>query len=109
MKDKKRQALFDKAEELGWKCYLCDDGSIEFEKYSPAGENFIFSIAGKDIAHEVFEYYESFDPEEHCEMWVGARKNNVAGVPNIRTLIDDADKIDEMLKELAGALLGMEG
>lgn len=107
--NEEQRALLDKAEELGWAHYLCDDGSVELEKYSPAGEDFIITIAGKDIAHEVFEFYEDFDPEEHCEMWVEARKNGTSGISNIRTLIDDAEKIDEMLKELAGALLGMEG
>ena len=79
---------------------------IEFEKYSPAGEDFIFTITGNDearVAEQVREYAYDFDPDEHAEMWVESRGKR--GVPDsIRTLIDDADAIKEMAFELADAL-----
>ncbi len=37
-------------------------------------------------------------------MWVKAKENGVAGVPAIRRLVEDAEAISEMLKELAGAV-----
>lgn len=90
------------AEKLEWRAFVDDDGSIEFERFSPAGEDFLFYIEGKDIAGEVKEYYESFDPDEHAEMWVNSRGKR--GVPSsIRALIDDADAIDEMILELSVA------
>ena len=64
--NEEQRALLDKAEELGWKCTVCDDGSIEFAQYSPAGEDFLFSIEGKDIAAEVKNYYEDFDPDNYA-------------------------------------------
>lgn len=98
------RALLDKAKECGWNCTICDDGSIEFEQFSPAGEDFIFNIEGKDITAEVKDYYEDFDPDEHAKMWV-ENMNTIKGVPrSIRVLIDDADAIDRMLCELANAL-----
>ena len=98
-------ALTDAAELLDWSVHIYDD-CIEFEKYSPAGEDFIFSITGNDearVAEQVREYAYDFDPDEHAEMWVESRGEK--GVPDsIRTLIDDADAIKEMVFELGDAL-----
>lgn len=98
-------ALIDAAELLDWSVHIYDD-CIELEKYSPAGEDFSFSIAGReetDVVKQVREYAYEFDPDEHAEMWVESRGKR--GVPDsIRTLIDDADAIKEMLFELADAL-----
>ena len=99
-------ALIDAAELLDWSVHINDD-CIEFEKYSPAGEDFIFTITGNDEARVVEQVQEcelDFDPDEHATMWVEAR-GKVGGVPDsVRTLIDDADAIKEMLFELADAL-----
>ena len=93
--------LIDAAELLDWSVHIYDD-CIEFEKYSPAGEDFIFTITGNDearVAEQVREYAYDFDPDEHAEMWVESRGKR--GVPDsIRTLIDDADAIKEMAFEL---------
>lgn len=62
MDDKQKAALLDKVEAMGWWYNTCDDGSVEIGQHSPAGEDFFFSIAGKDIVAEVQEYYEDFDP-----------------------------------------------
>lgn len=98
-------ALIDAAELLDWSVHIYDD-CIEFEKYSPAGEDFSFSIAGSeetDVVKQVREYAYEFDPDEHTEMWAESRGKR--GVPDsIRTLIDDADAIKEMLFELADTL-----
>lgn len=105
--NKERRALLDKAAEMGWKVTECDDGSIEFEQYSPAGEDFIFTVEGKDIAAEVRKYYDDFDPDDYAEEWVALKREPNAehlGIPNIRTLIKDADDIDNMLRELSAAL-----
>lgn len=104
MDDRQKAVLLDKVEAKGWWYNTYDDGSVEIGQHSPAGEDFFFSIAGKDIAAEVKEYYEEFDPDEHVKMWV-EHMDKVNGVPkSIRTLIDDAEAIDKMLMELAEAL-----
>lgn len=102
-----REKVIKKIEELEWAVTEGDDGSLELEKYSPAGEDFIFEVKGEDIAAEVREYADDFDTDEHIEMWVMAR-HNVSGVPDIKTLVQDADDIQKMLDELADALDGLE-
>lgn len=96
------------AESLDWRVMEFEDGTVEFEKYSPAGEDFSFTVKADDAAHEIYEYYDSFDVDDHIEMWIEARKNGVSGVPATRRLCEDAEAISEMLKEFAGAVLGLE-
>lgn len=90
-------------DDLNWRFHRCSYGSGELESWSPAGEDIVFDIEGKDIPAEVAEYAEDFDPDEHAEMWVEHRGRG--GCPStIRELVDDADAIKEMLKMLADAL-----
>lgn len=87
-------------ENLDWTLREYEE-DIELAKYSPAGEDFFFTVSKKNFLDDVIEYAESFDADEHAEMWV-ENMHTVSGVPqSIRTLIDDADAIKEMLLELA--------
>jgi len=80
------------------------ENDIELQKYSPAGEDFFFTVNKENFLTEVINYAEYFDADEHAEMWVD-NMHTVSGVPqSIRTLIDDADAIKEMLLELANKL-----
>lgn len=87
-------------EKLDWKVneYKTD---VELEKYSPAGEDFLFYVDKKNIIKNITEYADDFDADEHAEMWV-KNMHTVRGVPqSIRALINDADAIKEMLLDLA--------
>ena len=81
-----------------------DDGRVELEKYSPAGEDFSICVGVENLPSEVREYAAGFDIDEHIEMWIEARKNGVSGVPSTRELVKDAEDIDKMLQEIAAAL-----
>lgn len=98
-------ALVEAAEQIDWSVHIEND-CIEFEKYSPAGEDFLFTITGNEedeVVEKVREYAYDYDPDERAEMWVESRGKR--GVPDsIRTLIDDADAIKEMLFELVEEL-----
>lgn len=81
--------------------------SFEFEKYSPAGEDFSFyceSDSPDGMIEEIESYSADFDTEEHIEMLIEAKRNGFAGVPSIRELVKDADAIENMLRELAEAV-----
>ncbi|MFR5845655.1 MAG: hypothetical protein ACLUEU_07855 [Oscillospiraceae bacterium] len=85
------------AESYGWAVDM-DSDSIEFNQCSPAGEDFSFTVLTKDasdaesLAAEVRSYADSFDTEEHVKMLVDAQ-GSVSGVPDIETLVEDADAI----------------
>lgn len=90
-------------EKLGWNLYEYDE-YVDVCQYSPAGEDFCFTVPKKNFAQEVEHYAEGFDADEHAEMWIKCR-DAVNGVPSsIRTLIDDADAIQKMLTTLAREL-----
>ena len=59
-----------------------DDGRVEIEKYSPAGEDFLICVEVENFPDAVMEYYESFDVDDHIDMWVEARRNGVSGIPS---------------------------
>ncbi len=100
--------LLDKAEELGW-CVNESDTEWEFIRNSPAGEDFFFDISASnvhnadDMVHEIRSYANDFDPEEHAKMWIEAQRR-VSGVPDLKTLVKDADDIKLMLNKLAVAM-----
>lgn len=81
-----------------------DDGRVELQTYSPAGEDFYICVEVENFPEAVAEYAADFDPDEHIEMWLAARHNKVSGVPGTRELVHDAEDIDKMLQELAAAL-----
>lgn len=104
---KLKKKYLDILEKHDWAvCDYTDDGRVELEKYSPAGEDFIMCVDVENFPDAVAEYYDDFDIDEHIEMWVEARRNGTSGVPSVRRLAIDAEAIDEMLKELAYALKG---
>ena len=76
---------------------------VEFSQDSPAGEDFSFYVFyGKlpEIPTEVYRYWQGFDIEEHVKMWLEAKSNGVRGVPDVVTLVDDAQEIETMLENL---------
>ena len=94
----------DVCERLDWSVYECEDGSVELETNSPAGEDFFVTVDAEDFVENVKAYAASFDQDEHIEMLVSARRNGLSGVPSVRELVKDAEDIDKMLQELAAAL-----
>lgn len=98
-------------EDEGWNITKTSDG-YEFQKHSPAGEDFSFAIELQEetqdaIFKAIYKYAENFDIDEHVELWVSSRGKN--GVPNsITALVKDAQNIVEMLKALLRKIRGME-
>lgn len=82
-----------------------NDGKVELEKYSPAGEDFLMCVEVENFPESVREYANDFDADEHATMWIEAR-GKVSGVPDsIRELIKDAEAIQKMLNKLADTLV----
>lgn len=101
------QKYIDILEQNDWSISsYTDDGRVEVQKYSPAGEDFLMCVEVENFPESVREYANDFDADEHAEMWIEAR-GKVSGVPeNIRELIEDAEEIQKVLNRLADALEG---
>lgn len=104
------------AEQLAWNVYwgtqLNSHGETEayaeFSQFSPAGEDFIFTVFYdelEDLPEEVESFAEDFAPEEHAAMWFNSDAN---GVPGLKVLVEDAFEIAAMLSELRNALCELE-
>ena len=91
-------------EGLDWKVTAYEDGTVELKKYSPAGEDFSFTADADGFVENVKEYAAGFDVEEHIEMWIMAKRSGTQGVPSARELVQDAEDIGKMLRELETAL-----
>ncbi len=83
--------------------YYCD-----VSQHSPAGEDFNFTIehdgTSQSFVEAVVNYVRAFDADEHIEMWTRARNEGAQGVLEIRTIVRDADDLNEMLGDLSQAL-----
>mgnify|MGYP004500123307 FL=1 len=91
-------------EDAGWRCnpiYNTDETEVtglEIGMYSPAGEDFWFTVYGdtdKDILDEVQDAAHSFDVEEHTMENYGQ-----IGAPGLRALLDDAEEIKRSMNRL---------
>ena len=105
------QKYKDVLESLDWSISdFTNDGRVEIQKYSPAGEDFCICVDVENFPEAVAECAADFDIDEHIEMWIEAKNNGVRGVPSTRELVEDAEAIDKMLQELAARLMAtMDG
>lgn len=94
-------------EDYGWNITAYDGSYWDISQFTPAGEDFCFTINHnnnvKKAIEEIIQYADDFDIDEHIEMWADARQidNNRLKVPPIRILVEDAETIQEMLDNLA--------
>lgn len=97
--------MTDIAEDLGWRVDICKNRSgenVEFQHYTPAGEDFSFTAYGNTpeaVAADALEYARGFDRDEHVRSVMDMR-----GAPDLETLVGDAHEIEIMVQELANAL-----
>lgn len=71
-----RQEYLDILEKRDWSVSsYTDDGRVEIEWYSPAGEDFIICVGVEKFPDEVLDYSDSFDVDEHIAMWIEAKQN----------------------------------
>ena len=87
--------LRDVAESNGWTMTDLGDGTLEFEGYSPAGENLLFRVPKDDPIRGLENEFRDFDQAEHVDMWEGGN-----GAPSRERLVEDAKDIDQMLYTL---------
>ena len=94
------QWFIDAVEELDWSCK--DAGSnVELENWSPAGEDLIIYVDKGQWVADLFDNYEDFDTAEHVKLLLDAKAHGFRGVPDEEVLVEDAEEILLMYKELA--------
>lgn len=116
MAKSKKKIIEDAVEELDWSVSFetqknhatgKTDKYASFSGYSEAGEDleFVeFYDSLDELPGKLFERYQDFDTEEHVKMWLEGKSNGVRGVPDVETLVKDANWIEDFLLELSEAL-----
>lgn len=107
-----KNKLFDEvvrvAEELGWTVDLEMENSVTFSQYSPAGQDFSFSINFDDIEdliNEVEQYYENYDASYEAYLWLDETGHGKNGAPyEMIDVYNDMEACKDMVWELSEAL-----
>lgn len=82
-----------------------DTISCEFQKYSPAGQDFSFNIwtddDGSSLAHDIFEYYENFDVSLEAYLWLDCTGHGMNGAPyDMKDVYEDMEACKDMVEGL---------
>ena len=105
--------LQDKIERIkGWNDWSAeivgrngDQSVVNFQKYSPDGQDFFFDIwkddDGSSLDHDIFEYYDSFDVSSEAYLWLDSDGHGKNGAPyDMKDVYEDMEACAEMVKEL---------
>ena len=94
------------AEKLGWSVSK-DKETLELQQYTSYGQDFIFSVnRNDDYVMQVYNYYESFDPDEEALLWVDDSGHGKNGAPyRLADIITDMEEVETMLQELYAELI----
>ena len=100
--------LLQTAVNHGWNHDFIGNDMIELGQYTPAGEDFSIVVNRHTPVQDASAACFDFDEEDHVFMWLQAKRNGINGVPDLHTLVEDADAIHEMLLELRNAMEAAE-
>lgn len=107
------------AERLGWTVQTDmpkenDVVLFEFYKFSPAGQDFGFSVGMEDnelanLIGNIEDYYNSFDADEEAYLWLDSNGHGKNGAPyHMRDVLDDMEAVEDMIGELLDAIRDVE-
>ena len=83
---------------------------FEFEKITPKGQDFIFSVDTRNnslglLIENIFEYYQNYDPDYEAYLWIGPDGHGKNGAPyHIADIVEDMESAAEMVYQLYDAL-----
>ena len=122
--DKRFEKVYEIAERNGWQadCYYVNNETevcFSFEKYSPAGQDFYFSVSVpneddedifyNNVADAIYEYWEDFDVSYETYIWLDETGHGRNGAPyDMKDLYEDMQACEDMTHDLWLALNGRE-
>lgn len=94
------------AERLGWEVTK-DRYDIELQFYTDYGQDFSFSVnRNEDYVKQVYDYYDSLDPDENALLWVDDSAHGKNGAPyRLKDIITDMEEVEKELEKLYDALI----
>ena len=99
------KSLIDKIEEAGFSVYECEDGDIEFGKYTDVGQDFRFTIDAVDsldeLCEEIRQYYLDYDVSQEAFYWLDDSGHGKNGAPyEMVDVYKDMQQCEEFINEL---------
>lgn len=79
---------------------------FEFSQYTPAGQDFNFSVDMKgddpdSLLTEIERYYEAYDPDYEASLWIGTDGHGKNGAPyHIKDIVSDMEAAEAMINTL---------
>jgi hypothetical protein len=75
--------------------------------YTDYGQDFSFSVnRNEDYVKQVYDYYNSFDPDEEALLWVDDSGHGKNGAPyRLKDIITDMEEVEKELEKLYDALI----
>lgn len=78
--------IISKIEKSGWSVYKEDEECYCFGKYTPAGQDFSFSVeigdSLQDFVDNVYDYYEDYDVSYEAYLWLDQDGHGKNGAPH---------------------------
>lgn len=106
--------ITDTAEQHGWTVAMEKRNGSQitfcFSKYTPYGQDFSFSADTFDndadvLLENIFDYYQSYDPDYEAYLWIGNDGHGRNGAPyHIIDIVNDMKAAENMVYELHTAL-----
>lgn len=99
---KKLTAMIEKAD---FTINYEDETCISFYKYSPAGQDFFFTIDTENnlnsFRDNIFEYYNDYDVSYEASWWLDEEGHGKNGAPyDMKDLYEDIEACEGFIKEL---------
>ena len=103
--------LIAKFEEHDFSVTCDEDGEITFGKYSPAGQDFSFSVNADtlgELFNKIGDYYYNYDPSEEAYLWLDSTGHGRNGAPyDMKDVYEDMEACKEYIWE-AYEIIGEE-
>lgn len=111
MNQKELDEIIKITDRLDWSVTKNDEG-FEFEKFSPAGQDFSLHVSAKsrdDLVQALLERYHCYDPSEEAYLWLDNTGHGKNGAPyDMLDVYEDMMACREMIQELIDALSSKE-
>ena len=98
------EKLIKEIQNHGYSIDFDEDNTITFGKYSPAGQDFSFTIDNgslEDIASNIHLYYEGYDVSYEASLWLDDWGHGINGAPyDMKDVYEDMQACQEYIYEL---------
>ena len=104
--------IINTAESLEWSVTYNGGGEFDFQKFSPAGQDFNMSISANsldELKENLYEWYKNYDCSEEAYLWLDESGHGKNGAPyDMKDVYEDMEACVDMVKELAADIQNIQ-